>query len=237
MVRAPYPARIAAGLVVTAVEETRRLPTLLVTLPVTAVSETLQLAMRAQQGIAELAIKGDAALESIFDRPTEEPAWARFDEDETDVTDTVVPIETSHHLDGRRPAGNGPAADDPDTADAADSSPDDSTPEDATAASSPRSDTGRFALYSSAPDEVIASSSETTESSAPTGGGPVPEVVEYTEYDNLTLAQLRAKLRSVGAEDLGTLLDYEKATRNRAPFVTMIDNRITSAQNKRTPSK
>ncbi len=49
MVRAPYPARIAAGLVVTAVEETRKLPTLLFTLPVTAVSETLQLAMRAQQ--------------------------------------------------------------------------------------------------------------------------------------------------------------------------------------------
>ena len=52
MDRAPYPARIAAGLIVTALEETRKLPALLVTLPMTAVSQTLQAGMRAQQNIA-----------------------------------------------------------------------------------------------------------------------------------------------------------------------------------------
>lgn len=57
MHRAPYPARIAAGLIVTALEETRKLPALFVTLPMTAVSQTLQAGMRAQQNIAELAIK------------------------------------------------------------------------------------------------------------------------------------------------------------------------------------
>ena len=53
MVRAPYPARIAAGLIVVAIEETRRLPTRLFTLPMTAVSQTLQAGMRAQQQIAD----------------------------------------------------------------------------------------------------------------------------------------------------------------------------------------
>ncbi|OPX16235.1 lipid droplet-associated protein [Gordonia sp. i37] len=230
MVRAPYPARIAAGLVVTAVEETRKLPTLLFTLPVTAVSETLQLAMRAQQGIAELAIKGDTALEMIFDRPSEEPAWARFDEDDTEVADTVVPIES------------GRAIRTDTTDDEHDDTPNDDTdpapPETSSAQSpAPRADAGRFALYSSAPEEVITSSTTGPGSDTPASTGPVPEVVEYTEYDNLTLAQLRAKLRSVGVDELSELLAYEKGNRNRAPFITMIDNRITAAENKRTPSK
>ncbi|QTI71108.1 lipid droplet-associated protein [Gordonia polyisoprenivorans] len=230
MVRAPYPARIAAGLVVTAVEETRKLPTLLFTLPVTAVSETLQLAMRAQQGIAELAIKGDTALEMIFDRPSEEPAWARFDEDDTEVADTVVPIESGRATLADTPDDEHDAASDDHTEPA----PSETSPAESPA---PRADAGRFALYSSAPEEVITSSTTGPGSDTPAPTGPVPEVVEYTEYDNLTLAQLRAKLRSVGVGELSELLAYEKANRNRAPFITMIDNRITAAENKRSPSK
>ena len=228
MVRAPYPARIAAGLVVTAVEETRKLPTLLVTLPVTAVSETLQLAMRAQQGIAELAIKGDAALEMIFDRPDEAPPWARFDDDEEVEAHSLVPIESDHTPDDH---GNEPTS--ADTTSATTPATEDPGAETTPAA---RRDAGRFALYSSAPDEVIASATEKNDVPEAKNSGAVPEVVEYTEYNNLTLAQLRAKLRTVGIDDLAQLLAYEKATRNRAPFVTMIDNRITAAENKRTPS-
>ncbi|UAK38256.1 lipid droplet-associated protein [Gordonia bronchialis] len=228
MVRAPYPARIAAGLIVTAIEETRKLPTLLVTLPMTAVSQTLQAGMRAQQNIAELAIKGDAALEMIFDKPSEQPQWARFDEDDD--------------LDQQPPTRESPAAQD-------DATPESPAPEhndvDTPAA-------GRFALYSSAPESVVAGDSDDTGAGAVTSAtkrpanntsakkapaksssGPAPEVVEYIEYDGLTLAQLRAKLRSVGSEDLQELLDYEKTNRNRAPFVTMLDNRI-AAQSKRS---
>ena len=45
----------------------------------------------------------------------------------------------------------------------------------------------------------------------------------------MTLAQLRARLRTLSVEDLTALLDYENATRARAPFVTMLSNRITTA--------
>lgn len=82
----PFPVRVAAGLVVTAVEEVQALPRTIVGLPITAASRVLQLSMRAQQVVTELAIKGDNALEGA--RPVEEaPSWARFDDD----TDDRVP--------------------------------------------------------------------------------------------------------------------------------------------------
>ena len=50
-------------------------------LPVTMVSQALQLSMRLQQQMTELAIKGDDALSTL--RPAEEsPEWATFDEDD-----------------------------------------------------------------------------------------------------------------------------------------------------------
>ena len=76
----PLPVRVAAGLVVTAVEEVRDLPRTVVGLPISAVSRVLQLTMRAQQMITELAIRGDTALEGA--RPVEDaPSWARFDDE------------------------------------------------------------------------------------------------------------------------------------------------------------
>ncbi|WP_168706297.1 lipid droplet-associated protein [Gordonia paraffinivorans] len=210
MDRAPYPARIAAGLIVTAIEETRKLPSLLVTLPMTAISQTLQAGMRAQQNIAELAIKGDAALEMLFDKPTEQPAWAVFDEDETPGPDaaSTTPAETEV----------------------------DAEASDAELAAPPRADAGRFALYSSAPEEVVEKAEKKVTPAAPkpaSSNGSAPEIVVMIDYDSLTLAQLRARLRSVGVDDLTALVDYEKANRGRAPFITMLENRIAS-QNKRS---
>jgi hypothetical protein len=93
----PFPVRVAAGLVVTAVEEVQALPRTIVGLPIGAVSRVLQLSMRAQQVVTELAIKGDSALDGA--RPVEEaPSWARFDDDDTD--DRVPSL---------RPGGSGSA--------------------------------------------------------------------------------------------------------------------------------
>ena len=76
----PLPVRIAAGLVATAVEQARDLPRHVVELPVTAVSQALQVSMRLQQKVTELAIKGDRALGTL--RPVEErPSWATFDDE------------------------------------------------------------------------------------------------------------------------------------------------------------
>ncbi|MCA1190346.1 MULTISPECIES: lipid droplet-associated protein [unclassified Saccharopolyspora] len=77
----PLPIRVAAGLAAVTAEQTRRLPAQLLGLPLTVASQALQLSMRMQQQITELAIRGDEAL-GAWDRGEDQPEWATFDEDE-----------------------------------------------------------------------------------------------------------------------------------------------------------
>ena len=63
----------------------------------------------------------------------------------------------------------------------------------------------------------------------PRGAVSVPEVVEELDYEQLTLAQLRARLQSLDLDELEALLAYEEATKGRAPFQTLLANRITRA--------
>ncbi|NLG46121.1 lipid droplet-associated protein [Gordonia sp. (in: high G+C Gram-positive bacteria)] len=239
MSRTPYPARVAAGLVATTIEETRKLPTRVITLPMSAVSRSLQAGMRLQQNIAELAIKGDEFLAPFCDKADEQPEWARFDEDEV-AADTSAPLladapATLPTEPARKavdasaapakkpaPATTAPAAE-PDAKSVADESK--GTPTNGTAPSG----SGRFALYSSAPAGLEPGDTGT---SADDADGPLPETVEALDYPHLTLAQLRAKVRGLGTDELSELLAFEKAGRNRTPFVTMIDNRIASQQKK-----
>ena len=48
------------------------------------------------------------------------------------------------------------------------------------------------------------------------------------DYPQLTIAQLRAKLRQLGEDDLAALLTWEQAHADRPPYVTMLTNRITA---------
>lgn len=87
---------------------------------------------------------------------------------------------------------------------------------------------GRFALYSTPPlDEPV---QDTSAKRAPSVDKP--EIVEMIDFDTLALAQLRARLRTLSVEDLEALLDYENDTLARAPFQTMLANRITTAKAK-----
>ena len=47
-------------------------------------------------------------------------------------------------------------------------------------------------------------------------------------YREMTIPQLRARLRKLSEEDLRALLAWETAHDNRPPFVTMLTNRITT---------
>ena len=49
------------------------------------------------------------------------------------------------------------------------------------------------------------------------------------DYETLTLAQLRARLQTLDVDELEALLAYEDATKSRAPFQTLLANRITRA--------
>jgi hypothetical protein len=86
---------------------------------------------------------------------------------------------------------------------------------------------GRFALYSVGEDETPVNTVPAPE--PPVGA---PAVVAEIDYTTLTLAQLRARLQSLNVGDLEALLAYEESTKARAPFQTLLANRITRASAK-----
>ncbi|APE36766.1 hypothetical protein BOX37_25725 [Nocardia mangyaensis] len=202
MFRPPFVARVAAGAAVYALEETRRLPVAAVNLPITALSRVLQTTMHLQQFVTSLALKGDVVFERLGSAPPEQPEWATFDEDVEDA-----PTATNGH-------------------------------------------TSRFDLFAEpAPTEsangqavpasllVLETESEVIEPvpvEEPAVEEPAeveaPEVAIRYDYPTMTLAQLRARLRMLTVEELGQLLDFEQQTRARAPFVTMLTNRIATVQ-------
>jgi len=184
MATAPYGVRLLVGAAVTAIEETRKIPQTILTYPMTVASQIAHMVMKMQQDVADLVIKGDETLESLFPPKDEQPEWATFDEDDDDAPPAPV-------TDGERLTE------------------------------------GRFALFSEGEPD-----GETTAAPAPVTKLPsatVPEIVEELEYESLTLAQLRARLTSLRVADLETLLAYEDATKSRAPFQTLLSNRITRA--------
>lgn len=86
---------------------------------------------------------------------------------------------------------------------------------------------GRFALYSQADTDSPAATPPQAPKSSATA--PAPDVAAELGYEELTLAQLRARLHSLSLGDLEALLAYEEATKARAPFQTLLANRITRA--------
>jgi hypothetical protein len=86
---------------------------------------------------------------------------------------------------------------------------------------------GRFALFTGGGPE----NSEATPAAkeAKLAEADPPDIVAELDYESLTLAQLRARLSSLRVADLEALLAYEGATKSRAPFVTLLSNRITRA--------
>ncbi|WP_300008575.1 lipid droplet-associated protein [Pseudonocardia sp.] len=177
MMPLPLPVRLAAGLVATAVEQARDLPRLVVEFPVTAVSQALQVSMRMQQRVTELAIKGDRALGAL--RPVEErPSWATFDDDEP-------------------PHRNGAST--------------------------------VTELRPPAPPRVARPIPVSRPESPPSPPAPVSdEPPVLPGYAELSIPQLRAKLRTLSPADLRALLAWEQAHDARPPYVTMLTNRITT---------
>lgn len=196
---APYGVRLLVGAATVAVEETIRLPKTILMYPMTLASQAAHIVMRFQQNLAELAIKGDSTIESIFPPRDEKPEWATFDEDLNDAID-----------------GGYSAA------------PDGGEGE--------RRAEGRFALYSvaDAHEDASALTRPARPSKKPGANAsvPQPEVVTELDYSSLTLAQLRARLQSLSVDELEALLAYEQATKGRAPFQTLLANRITRANAK-----
>lgn len=90
-----------------------------------------------------------------------------------------------------------------------------------------RSGSGRFALYSNVPEGAVRSTSRARTAEQPkTAAAPAP----VAGYETMTLPQLRARLRSLSLVELDALLSYEQTGAARAPFLTMLSNRITTVR-------
>jgi hypothetical protein len=206
MATAPYGVRLLVGAATIAVEETIKLPKTILMYPMTLASQAAHVVMRFQQNVAAVVIKGDATLDSIFPPKEEQPEWATFDED----------LAEAHQGD----AGSlGPRTD------GADADPE-------------RRNEGRFALYSTSDTSTADRAADPPTSPMPIKHVkkpaakptvPAPSVAGELDYEALTLAQLRARLHSLDVHELEALLAYEEATKARAPFQTLLANRITRA--------
>ncbi|MGN7781765.1 lipid droplet-associated protein [Mycolicibacterium sp. 22603] len=202
MATAPYGVRLLVGAAVTALDETRKLPQTILTYPMTVASQLAHLVMKVQQDVADLVNRGDEALEELFPPKDEQPEWATFDED--DPRDRFA-----------------------DASDA-DDSDDLASVTRLTGDKVANRSEGRFALFSEGEARAEAPEAAT----APTSNGQVPAIVDKIGYETLTLAQLRARLTSLKLTDLEALLAFEEANKARAPFQTLIANRITRASAK-----
>lgn len=91
-----------------------------------------------------------------------------------------------------------------------------------------RGGSGRFALYSNVPEHPNGNGAgdEATSTLAVEAAAEAP----LPGYATLTLAQLRARLRTLSLVELEALLAHEETTRARAPFLTMLDNRISTVR-------
>ncbi|MGH3511552.1 MAG: lipid droplet-associated protein [Pseudonocardiaceae bacterium] len=58
-----------------------------------------------------------------------------------------------------------------------------------------------------------------------------------TGYDELSLAQLRGKLRALSLPQLEEMLDYEHLHQDRPAFVTLLSNRIATVRSQTTESQ
>ena len=102
--------------------------------------------------------------------------------------------------------------------------------DDASAPDTERRTEGRFALYTSSDGAAGPSDSWARSAATPAKqSASAPAVVEELDYEQLTLAQLRARLQTLDLDELEALLAYEEATKGRAPFQTLLANRITRA--------
>lgn len=110
---------------------------------------------------------------------------------------------------------------------------DDQPEADKPAANGDRATEGRFALYSvvDAPERSAKANPSARKGAdqEPKPAVEAPPIAGELDYDSLTLAQLRARIQSLNVTDLRALLAYEDSAKARAPFQTLLANRITRA--------
>ena len=145
---------------------------------------------------------GFGSLMSVMDRVRNKPpAEAPADAEAPAAAATPAPEDTAAAEDTATPETVAPETVDPET----------------------------VALQTVAPETVVAESSAASEASA---GPETPAATEpsgalpLANYDELSVASLRARLRNLTNDDLTQLMAYEKAHQDRPEVIKMFQNRL-----------
>lgn len=253
----PLPVRLAAGIVASAAEQAKWLPSRVIGLPVTVISHTLQLSMRLQQQVTALAIKGDDALAGL--RPVQEtPSWATFDEDLPGTGDAgeATPAGANAMSDQFAAQGTGTAgsamrvlpeehtapvigtiglANEQHQGTSHPAGSDRATSEDGTGHGRPQHGDGAAAVAADTADEdpwSVESKELTREHVDGEGDSDAADSPPacFPNYAELSLPQLRARLRRFSLADLHELLDHERSHAARPDFVKMLARRIDTVR-------
>ncbi|MBA2388960.1 MAG: lipid droplet-associated protein [Geodermatophilaceae bacterium] len=181
----PPSVRAIAGLAARTLDEARRLPTRLISLPVVTAGAAMQASLRLQQEYAGLIARGDELILALRGSRDEPPPWATFD-DGTSAEPTAAAADAE-----------------------------------------PAQRRGAVAPLLSAGGAGGAGGSEPSAFDLvdDSAAGPTAPVAGYEGW---TVAQLRARLRRLSTEELALLLAYEQDGRQRAPYIRMLQNRLTA---------
>src|SRR5699024_1021404 len=194
-------------------QRAQELPKQLVGLPVTLASQTLQVSMRLQQRITELAIRGDDVL-AVLQPVADTPDWATFDEDTApDTATATTSTQTTHRTTG--PDQGSSQAAEPFTRDG-----------NSHGVTTLEFDNDPWAEEQRALSHEYADGTFDSTTDTGTDSGPAGPPAGLDHYDELTLPQLRRQLRLFTPEQLAEILAYERAHDNRSSFTGMLSRRI-----------
>lgn len=220
----PDPVKAVAGLALQTAEDVRQLPGKLTGLPMTVVSTLMQRSMNLQQQYAELVTKGEEFISTMRVAPSDQPQWATFDEDDSldsgptpiTVLSEETPVTTAGPIKPTASAAKPPIGKRPR-----------SSPTATLIQPSPGIGPGSSfdQIADSAPTPVRAA--RTVRPTDP--AAPQPPVARF---DQLTIPQLRARLRSFDADTVAALIEYEAAAGARPPVLVMLRSRLATLRPK-----
>ena len=78
-----------------------------------------------------------------------------------------------------------------------------------------------------APEDTVMPEDTAAPEAAPAPASDEAAALPLANYDELSIASLRARLRNLSADQLTVLISYEKSHADRADVISMFERRIT----------
>jgi hypothetical protein len=166
--------------------------------------------------------------DKIRNKPAEAGAPANGTVPETAAPKTVAPETAAPET--AAPETMAPQTAAPETATPESAAPETVVPETAAPETmAPQTVAPETAVPETATPETAAPETAAPETAAPEGAAEPP----LPNYDGLTIASVRARLRNLSIAQLNQLIEYEKANAGREDFIAMFERRIAKIESEK----